>query len=167
MRLDVSMQTSPSMPALVEPIPNYSSQRTRLRPATSERETLCIGINMTMTHPGLPVLAALVPTRDRLELLDRALRSIWDQSLKPNVLVLIDDARVEASEHSPDFETIAAFALRLGIEPILLKNRRSPGLAGACNTGLDELQRRHPAEQKLEGISAFQSKWRHLYMANS
>src|SRR5690242_17030913 len=90
---------------------------------------------------GRPFLAVLIATRNRPQLLQRALQSVWGQTQKPDVLVLVDDAR--GSELSPDFDCISHWAGRYQIEFIGLRNRRSKGAAGAWNSGLDELQRRN------------------------
>ena len=115
---------------------------------------------MKHIHTGVPILATLISTRNRPELLNRALESVWNQTIKPNILVLIDDARKESGELSPDFDAINAVARQNGIEPILLSNRRSSGLSGACNTGLDELQRRHPAEQIFVAVLDDDDTWK-------
>jgi glycosyltransferase involved in cell wall biosynthesis/SAM-dependent methyltransferase len=90
---------------------------------------------------GRPLLAVLIATRNRPQLLQRALRSAWGQTQKPDILVLVDDAR--GSELSPDFDWVAHQAGIHHTEFILLRNRRSKGAPGAWNTGLDELHRRY------------------------
>jgi GT2 family glycosyltransferase len=86
-------------------------------------------------------IAVLVATRDRPTLLHRrALPSIARQSRPPDAVVLVNDGRAwTASEEG---------ALRAAVPAChvaLLENRRSPGAAGAWNTGLAWIDAHHPA----------------------
>jgi GT2 family glycosyltransferase len=82
---------------------------------------------------------ALVATRDRPEHLPRALASIAAQTRPPDAVVVIEDG----PEISAGSRRIAAECqLPAGVDLILLKNRRTPGAAGAWNSGIDEATRR-------------------------
>ena len=83
-----------------------------------------------MSFVGGPALSVVVPTRDRPELLRRAVRSILDQDYDGDVHCLIvfdggDPVPVEVP-------TSQRRSLRM------LTNLRTPGLAGARNTGILE-----------------------------
>jgi glycosyltransferase involved in cell wall biosynthesis len=77
-----------------------------------------------------PSISVIVPTRDRPELLARALRSIVDQGYGGDVEVVIvfDRSKVRPV----DVEPLPGRAVRS------LVNTRTPGLAGARNTGILE-----------------------------
>ncbi len=86
-----------------------------------------------------PFVVALVATRDRPEYLPRALASIAEQTRSSNAVVLIEDG----PEISAGSRRITAECqLPAGVDLILLKNRRTPGAAGAWNSGIDEVTRR-------------------------
>jgi glycosyltransferase involved in cell wall biosynthesis len=75
-----------------------------------------------------PVVSVVVPTRDRPQLLDRALRSILDQRYpgEIDVLVVFDQSSVRPMDvDRGDGRRVRALA-----------NGRTPGLAGARNTGI-------------------------------
>ncbi|MCK6479109.1 MAG: glycosyltransferase [Planctomycetes bacterium] len=99
---------------------------------------------MSVPSPGgnRPLVAVVVATHDRTALLrTRSLPSIVAQRLQPDLLVLADDSSEEAS---PENEK----ALRsLALPPdslVYLGNYRTKGAAGAWNTALDWLHRKHP-----------------------
>ncbi|MFC7547008.1 glycosyltransferase family 2 protein [Plantactinospora sp. GCM10030261] len=75
-----------------------------------------------------PTVSAVVPTRDRPELLARAIRGILDQDYPGTIEVLVVFDR---SEPDPGLETIDG---RRSVR--VLRNDRTPGLAGARNTGI-------------------------------
>ena len=82
-------------------------------------------------------VVVLVATKDRRELLfERALPSVFQQTLPPLRIVVVDDSHDEDG-----FEKIAALARTLPASIELLRNRRTPGAAGAWNSGLDHLAR--------------------------
>jgi GT2 family glycosyltransferase len=86
-----------------------------------------------------PFVVALVATRDRPEYLPRALASIAKQTRSPNAVVVSEDG----PEISAGMRRIAAECqLPAGVDLILLRNRRTPGAAGAWNSGVDEITRR-------------------------
>lgn len=86
-----------------------------------------------------PFVVALVATRDRPALLRRALASIAAQTRPPDALILVEDGR----DLGPDVRrAVVDVALPSGVDVILLGNRRTPGAAGAWNSGLDEATRR-------------------------
>lgn len=84
------------------------------------------GSNRQMTSR--PAVSVVVPTRDRPQLLARALRSILDQRYAGDIEVLVVFDQSEARA----IEIDAQMGRR--IRPLL--NARAPGLAGARNTGI-------------------------------
>ena len=87
-------------------------------------------------------IAALVATHNRTYLLSsRSIPSILRQSHPPNYLVVVDD-----SDNSKDQQANETFLQSISspvTEVIYLRNYRTPGAAGAWNTGLDHLLRRN------------------------
>ena len=88
---------------------------------------------MTEVEPGTNsqdgvAVSVIVPTRQRPELLARALRSILDQRFDGCIEVLVVF----------DQETPVAPEVEVGEDRILriMENERAPGLAGARNTGI-------------------------------
>ena len=77
-----------------------------------------------------PSVSVVVATRDRRELLDRAARSILDQRYAGRVEVLLVFDRSDPVE--PAIGTPSGRTVRV------LRNTRTPGLAGARNTGILE-----------------------------
>jgi len=76
---------------------------------------------------GWPAVSVVVPTRDRPQLLARALTSIIDQRYRGNIecIVVFD----QSQPHLPSIQTPERRHLRV------LVNERTPGPAGARNTG--------------------------------
>lgn len=80
-----------------------------------------------MTQADWPSVSAVIPTRDRPELLARAVRSVLNQSYPgPLECVIVFD---QQSPKMPDVDVPAGRSVRL------IENERTPGLAGARNTG--------------------------------
>ncbi|HWO24675.1 MAG TPA: glycosyltransferase [Kofleriaceae bacterium] len=93
-----------------------------------------------------PFVVALVATRDRPALLPRALASIAAQTRPPNAVVLVEDG----PEISAASRRIAAeCGLPASVDLIYLKNRRTPGAAGAWSSGIDEAARRFAPASSL------------------
>jgi hypothetical protein len=86
-----------------------------------------------------PFAIALVATRDRPGLLPRALASIAAQIRPPDAVILVED-RAEITTASR--RIIADCTFPASVDRILLGNRRTPGAAGAWNSGIDEAARR-------------------------
>jgi len=78
-----------------------------------------------------PTVGVVVPTRDRPELLRRALAAIWDQDYPGRIDVIV----VYDGEESDNSVCREAPGRRIRVTT----NRRSPGLAGARNTGINKL----------------------------
>jgi glycosyltransferase involved in cell wall biosynthesis len=74
-------------------------------------------------------VGVVVPTRDRPELLRQTLRSIVAQETDADVEVLVVH---DASEPDPSVEELGRPGRRISVT----KNERTPGLAGARNTGI-------------------------------
>lgn len=93
-----------------------------------ERETL-------PTMPSIRQLCAvLMATKGRCDLLrNLSLPSVRKQNRPPILVVLVNDG----GDFAPD--VARSLAALVGIELILLQNRRAPGAAGAWNTGLEFL----------------------------
>jgi glycosyltransferase involved in cell wall biosynthesis len=76
-----------------------------------------------------PRVGVVVPTRDRPELLRKTLRSIVAQDADADVEVLVVH---DASDPDPTVEELGRPGRRISVT----KNERTPGLAGARNTGI-------------------------------
>lgn len=86
-----------------------------------------------------PFVVALVATRERAALLQRAIASVVAQTRLPDVLIVVEDQR----DVGPDVRRVVfETALPSNVDLILLGNRRTPGASGAWNSGLDEATRR-------------------------
>ena len=86
----------------------------------------------------MPLIAAVVATHNRPELLTgRALASVACQTRPPDLLVVVDDSAPETRHINA--EIVAGFKV-VGTKVIYLKNRRTPGAAGAWNSALAHLQ---------------------------
>ena len=83
-------------------------------------------------------IAVLIPTHSRPALLRRALRSVSAQSRQPESLIIVFD-EANNGESTPALDE---FDLAPGMELITLFNRRTSGLSGALNSGIDEIARR-------------------------
>lgn len=81
---------------------------------------------------GLPLVTAIVPTKDRPELMKRAVQRIVDQDYAGPIEILVVFDAPEAGE--VDVETPANRTIRT------LTNERKPGLAGNRNTGITHAQ---------------------------
>lgn len=84
-----------------------------------------------------PFVVALIATRDRPALLQRALASVGTQTRPPDALIVVEDG----PELSAELRRLVA-TVSLPGDLILLHNRRTPGASGAWNSGLDEAARR-------------------------
>ena len=82
----------------------------------------------TASNPALPSVSVVVPTRQRMELLRRALASIVGQRYDGSIeIVVVFD---QEAPLDPGVETGPLRSIRL------LPNERAAGLAGARNTGI-------------------------------
>lgn len=80
-------------------------------------------------------IAVLIATRDRFSLLsERSLASVRSQLLKPEIVVVVNDG----SSFS-DAERVAIAERFPSIDCRIMENTRTPGAAGAWNTGIREL----------------------------
>ena len=84
---------------------------------------------MTATERALPVVSVVVPTRDRPDMLRRALDSILGQDYEGEIQVILVFDQAEA-------ELFEAPSLPNRMVQVLT-NSRTPGLAGARNTGIE------------------------------
>ena len=88
-------------------------------------------------------IAAIVATYNRPQLLaNRALESIARQSRPPDYLIVVDDSDPKARRIN---EQIAADFRADGTKTVYLENYRTPGAAGAWNTGLSWLLEAEPS----------------------
>ncbi len=76
----------------------------------------------------LPLVSAIIPTRERGERLERAVKSVANQTY-PNIEIIIVSDRCECVVQSRIRNEVAFPNLQL------LRNVRKPGAAGARNTG--------------------------------
>jgi SAM-dependent methyltransferase len=96
-------------------------------------------------HQAALRVVALVATKNRHGLLAvRALPSIASQRRPCDELVLVDDSAEAAS-----LGRCKILAQSLGLTASTLRNRRTPGAAGAWNTGLDHLARQAADPRKV------------------
>ena len=99
-------------------------------------------MRLSCPQPALRVVV-LVATKNRHCLLtERSLPSIASQRRACDELILVDDAAKAAS-----LERCRSLAQSLGLPASVLHNCRTPGAAGAWNTGLDHLAR-HAADPR-------------------
>ena len=82
-------------------------------------------------------VVVIATTGDRPTLLNRALRSVAAQTRPPDRVILVIDRL--ATQHDVGGGAAPPEALDVPIE--VLRNRRTPGAAGAWNTALDHLAR--------------------------
>lgn len=93
-----------------------------------------------MKHlPARMRVIVLVATRYSSDLLSRALASVAAQSSPPEALIVVLD-EPDPDDHSPP--RIDDVELPTSVELIVLRNRRTTGLSGALNSGIDEIARR-------------------------
>src|SRR5882757_3959615 len=78
-----------------------------------------------------PFVVALIATRDRPFLLRCAVASVAAQSRPLDAVLIVEDAS-ELTIH----RVVAETQFPADVQPIVLKNRRTPGASGAWNTGL-------------------------------
>ncbi|GHA62433.1 glycosyltransferase family 2 protein [Photobacterium aphoticum] len=82
-------------------------------------------------------LAVIIATKNRTELLkDRAIRSVINQTIVPNYVIVVDDSSVEDRKKNKaivDDLSEADFQIKY------LINQRTPGASGAWNTAIDYL----------------------------
>lgn len=76
--------------------------------------------------PSLPAVTAVIPTRDRPQLLERAVNAVLAQSYPGAVSVIVVLDQAEAGTQVPDFADPRVQ---------VITNDRTPGLSGARNTG--------------------------------
>jgi glycosyltransferase involved in cell wall biosynthesis len=88
-------------------------------------------------HSGIPLVSVIVPTYNRPELLDRALRSILGQTLRGFEIVVINDG-------GPDLRAVLA-ELQHGQALRYLVHPSNKGLAAARNTGMREARGKYIA----------------------
>ena len=101
-------------------------------------------------------IVAVLATHQREQLLfDRALPSILSQSRPASEIILVEDIPIEdilIKDRDKDrgvskagkTKTLAGRLAKAAPDAQYLRNRRTPGLSGALNTGLDHLARNHP-----------------------
>lgn len=86
---------------------------------------------------GRPLVVVIIATKERPSLLERALASVASQTRPPDAIVIVEDC----IEVSAEVQAVGARACA-SHDSILLGNRRTPGAAGAWNSGIDEVTRR-------------------------
>ena len=85
----------------------------------------------------MPSIAAVVATHNRPEpLVVRALKSIVEQTRRPDYLIVVDDSDPEF--RLANSEVVSSLIIP-GTRRIYLENRRTPGASGAWNTALIQL----------------------------
>jgi len=79
-----------------------------------------------------PTVSVIIPTYNRAHLLDRAIRSVLDQTYQDFELIVVDDGSSD-----PTAEVIATFA-----DPRIyyLRHEKNRGAAAARNTGIEASQ---------------------------
>ena len=93
--------------------------------------------------PAMTRIAAVIATHNRSHLLaERALESIARQSRPPDFLIVVDDSDRETRRTN---EQILANLRIDDTKKVYLENYRTPGAAGAWNTGLSWLQGVEPS----------------------
>jgi glycosyltransferase involved in cell wall biosynthesis len=91
---------------------------TRSRPARS-----------APSNPDLPLVSVVIPTRDRPELVRRAVASVLAQTYAGDIECIVVADQAEAPRELPE-------PARPGRAVAVIDNGRTPGLAGARNTGI-------------------------------
>ena len=89
-------------------------------------------------------VAVVIATKDRPELLqERALRSVFEQSVLPSYLVVVDDSSEEVQViNRRIIESVPSDIICVNY----LINRRTPGASGAWNTAVDYLCSQHAVD---------------------
>ena len=80
-----------------------------------------------------PLVSVVIPTRDRLDLLCRAMNSVLDQDLADDLEILVVFDGDDPGAQLPGAQLPGA---RPGRAVRVLTNERTPGLAGSRNTGI-------------------------------
>ena len=107
-------------------------------------------------------IAAIVATHNRPQLLaSRALESIAHQSRPPDFLVVVDDSDPETRLINK--QVVAEFKAE-DTKSVYLENKRTPGAAGAWNTGLSWLQGTAPSA--FVAILDDDDSWAPVYLEN-
>ncbi|GAA2755819.1 glycosyltransferase family 2 protein [Actinopolymorpha rutila] len=107
---------------------------TQPEPFTTTASTAASTTTPTAMPPGMPLVSVVIATRDRPELLRRAVRAVHDQDYPGPVecVVVFDQAPPDTSLATDvDAGTAPARSTRV------VGNVRTPGLAGARNSGID------------------------------
>lgn len=78
-------------------------------------------------------IVAIIPTKNRPEKLNRALNSVEGQTLKPKIVLVINDCRTK--DYFKETETVIDL-YRKKIDIISIRNQRILNLSGAINTGI-------------------------------
>ena len=98
-------------------------------------------------------LAVVIATRNRRALLvERALASVWRQTLRPDLVVVVDDG---------DDEEWSLEGVRL------VRNRRQQGVCGAWNSGLDKVVEWCGEENPWVAFLDDDDAWRPTYLESS
>ena len=91
----------------------------------------------TWPSPSRGELVVLIATADRPRLLlNRALRSVHRHSVAPNRIIVVDDSKTSSSQKLNE-----RYLRRYAPSVEYLRNRRTPGLSGSLNSGLDHCLR--------------------------
>ena len=88
------------------------------------------------TLPSMPAVGVIVPTKNRAEKLSRALGSIEAQVRRPDLVVVVSDSTGDQARLTGH----AVGEHRSGLRIREVRNRLTPNLSGAINTGLAEIQ---------------------------
>ncbi len=105
------------------------------RPTPNEMKLLR---NLIQNPKSRPLVAVLIATRDRRELLStRALPSIEAQTRPPDFVILVEDTR---DFSRPSTRRLVRRKNLPRTTFLMLRNERHPGASGAWNTGIDHLQ---------------------------
>jgi len=94
---------------------------------------------MSVVRTSRPRIAVVIATRNRSpELANRSLRSVVEQTLLPDYLIVVDDSD---RRYRPDNRRIVASAKLPGVQVEYVSNDRTAGASGAWNVALDRLHR--------------------------
>lgn len=75
-------------------------------------------------------ISVIITTKNRIKLLERAVNSVFNQSLLPDELIIVDDG---SNDHSSDF---VSNLFHKSVEIHLIKNLESKGACAARNQGI-------------------------------